>query len=121
MLKHLFRLRLKRAQLHAELIKQRQEISSIYHSNDKPKDKIAFGKLLLSFVLIDFALIELFCMFFMVKYPEYSDMGSFIGIAIAIIGQVRALVSYNKKATAENTVGGIVYDSVINDNEESVG
>lgn len=113
------------AEHHAETMRCLKEIKNIYHSNDSDKKKISSSKLFLGFVLGDFLLIQFFCMYFMYAYPEYSDLGSFIGIAVAIVGQVGVVLGYFKKSTAENTVGGIVYDSAIqqtdSDTNESVG
>lgn len=118
---------LRKAQEHANKMRIKREIESIYHAYDKPKKKISSGKIFLGLVLGDFLLIQLFCMWFMYKYPEYGDLGALIGIAIAILGQLGALIGYFKKSTAENTVGGIVYDSALQRNnddsfdEEAVG
>ncbi len=119
----IYRFKLWRAKSHAQNVKQRQKLSSIYHSNDIDKKKISSSKLFLGFILGDFLLIQIFCMFFMFKYPEYSDIGSFIGIAIAVLGQVGAVLGYFKKSTTENTVGGIIYETAIQqmNTDESVG
>lgn len=117
--------KLSRAEQHAEAVRRKNEIKQVFHSNDIPKKKIPTSKIGLGFVIMDFLAIQVFCMWYMVAYPENSDLGAFIGIAIAILGQVRALVSYNKKSTAENSVGGIVYESTLHQStdlvEESVG
>ena len=119
-----YKKRYQRAEQHAKLVKQRQELKELYHSNDLEKKKPSSSKLFLGFVLGDFLLIQFFCMYFMYAYPEYSDLGSFIGIAVAIIGQVGVILGYFKKSTAENTVGGIVYETTIQNqtaDEDAVG
>lgn len=113
---------MKKARRHAEKVKQRQELSALYHANDKKREKIPTSKLALGFAMIDFVVIQAFCMWYMYAYPEYGDLGAFIGIAVAILGQVGALISYYKKSTAENSEGGIVFETTMNQiNDDSVG
>ncbi len=121
---HIFINNLQRAKKHASSVKRKQEILKVYHSNDEPKKKIPTSKIVLGFSMIDFYVIQTFCMWYMVKYPEYSDFSSLIGIAAAILGQLGAIISYYRKSTAENTSGGIVYDSVLqqtNNTDNTVG
>lgn len=117
-----------RARKHAEKVRFKQEIKAIYHQYDMPKKKKTSSKVFLGLILGDFLMIEIFCMWFMATYPEYGDIGAFIGIAVAMIGQVGAVIGYFRKSTAENTVGGIVYDSAMKeydsitaDNSQAVG
>ena len=118
------------AKRHAQRVSYRKQLSQIYHSNDEPKNKtlISSSKLFLGFVLVDFLVIQIFSMWYMYTYPEYSDFGSFIGIAVGIIGQVGVILGYFKKSSVENTVGGIVYDTAMqqlnnnaSDDEDCVG
>lgn len=118
------------AKRHAQRVSFKSELNQIYHSNDVPKNKITISssKLFLGFVLVDFLAIQIFSMWYMYTYPEYSDFGSFIGIAVGIIGQVGVILGYFKKSSVENTVGGIVYDAAMqqlnnnaSDDEDCVG
>lgn len=125
MLEKYYEFKLKLAYRHSESVRKRREIIALYHSNDKDKKHISSSKLFLGFALGDFLIVQFFCMWFMYAYPEYSDLGSLIGIAVAILGQVGVVLGYFKKSTAENTVGGIVYDSAMQQSEietsETVG
>ena len=116
MLSFIYKIRFWLAINHARKIKLKLKLAEIRHANDPVKKPISSSKLLLWFIMVDFLTIQVFCMWFMVKYPDYADIGSLIGIALAIIGQVGALLGYYKKSTAENTSGGIVHDAALQQN-----
>ena len=103
-----------KAKYHAEQVRRKQELYEIRHKYDKPKKKLEFGKVGLILILLDCLIIQGFSMWIMVYLADVSNLSALIGIAIALIGEVGALVSYNRKSQAENTVGGIVYESFMN-------
>lgn len=105
---------LAKARYHAEQVRRKQEIKAIKHKNDKPKKKMEFSKKAFILVFLDCLLIQLFSMWIMVYLADASNLSSLIGIAVALIGEVGAVFSYNRKSSAENTAGGIIYESYMN-------
>lgn len=103
----------KRAQKHAEKVKEKQEIRKIWHSNDTRKRPLAFSKVAFIFIFLDCLLIQFFSMLFMWTYPEASDIGALIGIAIALLGEVGTCASYYRKSAIENSTNGIVYEATM--------
>lgn len=98
--------------------KQRAELREIIHSNDK---KIQFGKLLTIIGYIDIGIIQLFCMFAIIYLRDASSLYALIGLVATIIGEISMFHSYNKKSTAENISGGIVYESMMKKDKEQDG
>ena len=88
---------------------------------ENKKRKISTSKLLIIFLFINCTLIEIFTGWAMVKMLslaliagtmiDFTPLVAFIG---AVVGEVFSYAIYSLKSTKENTVGGIVYDSVIN-------
>lgn len=109
-----------RAKRHAEKVKQKQEIYEIKHSNDKGKKKIAYGKMLVGFVFLDCLAIQVFIMMLLWRYPDTSQIGSLVGLIGTLLGQGGSYAVYAKKSTAENTTGGIVFETALRNNENSM-
>lgn len=72
--------------------------------------------LVLIFLLVNFTIIEIFTGYVTLAalqvamvsgVMDFTPLVAFIG---AFIGEVATYFTYNKKATAENTQGGIIYD-----------
>ncbi len=103
----------KRAQKHADKIKEIEEIKRIWHSSDPAKKKIAFSKIAFVIIFLDCLLIQVFSMLFMLFHPEASDIGALSSIAIALIGEVGACASYYRKSAIENSTNGIVYETAM--------
>lgn len=84
--------------------------------------------LVLVFLLVNFTIIEIFTGWVTVAaiqvamvngVMDFTPLVAFIG---AFIGEVATYFTYNKKATAENTEGGIIYDLAMkNNNSDAVG
>lgn len=112
-----------------QLIKQeKNEIKS----RDE-KRKAAFGKLLMLFLFINFTALEIFTAWVTIKsftlaytieqMPDFSPLITLLG---AVIGETLSYGIYCHKAKAENTEGGIVYESAMynlrnHEEEEGVG
>ena len=92
--------------------------------------KIPTSKLLILFLFINCTLIELFTGWTTVQSfklanelmitPDFTPLVTLIG---AVVSEVIGYAIYSLKAMKENTSGGIVYDSALNnnDNNNSVG
>lgn len=118
----LYEQELKLAKGHAERVKAKREIYTLRHSNDAPKKKLNFSKILAVVAYIDFAIIQFYSMWYMAKFPEYSNLGALLSIAVSILGDIGTSVCYFKKSTIENSVGGIVYDHAMSQtSDDSVG
>lgn len=102
-----------RAKRHANRIKQKQEIYEIKHSNDPERKKPAYNKLLVAFIFMDCFAIQVFIMVMMWIMKDMSQIGGLIGLIGTLFIQGISLISYNDKAKAENTSGGIVYQNMI--------
>lgn len=94
----------------------------------KNKSKLTTTKLLILFLFINCTIIEIFTGWATVQSiqltlqtgvaPDFTPLVTLIG---AVVGEVVGFAVYAVKSTKENTVGGIVYDSALNNNNESVG
>ena len=90
---------------------------------ENKKRKISTSKLLIIFLFINCTLIEIFTGWAMVKMLSLAfvvgtmiDFTPLVALIGAVVGEVFGYAIYSLKSTKENTVGGIVYDSVINNN-----
>ncbi|MCR5503430.1 MAG: hypothetical protein K6F53_10510 [Lachnospiraceae bacterium] len=108
-----------RAKRHAEKVKQRQELYKIRHSNDGEKKKPAFSKLAIFYIFINATAIQIFCMWAMVHFEDISNLGSLIGILGTLLAEGISYSFYSKKAQAENTVGGMVYQNMIYEHRQN--
>ena len=91
----------------------------------KKKCKISTSKLLIIFLFINCTLIEIFTGWAMVKMLSLAfiagtmiDFTPLVALIGAVVGEVFGYAIYSLKSTKENTVGGIVYDSVINNSND---
>ena len=84
--------------------------------------KISASKILMAFLFLNCTGIELYTgyiinkMFSYGMVPDFSPLLALIG---AVVGEVVALAVYFIKSAKENTQGGIVYQSMMNDFEIS--
>ena len=74
------------------------------------KKSLSTSKIALFVVTLLCIQIILFCEFMMFKTQDISAMYVLIGVPVSLISVV---LGYYHKSTAENTVGGIVYDSAM--------
>lgn len=108
-----------RAKRHANKIKHKQEIYEIRHSNDPERKKPQFSKIAVAFIFVDTLVIQIYCMFAMWHFKDMSNLNALIGIFGALLTQCLSYWTYSKKATVENTVGGIVYQNMMNSLEQN--
>lgn len=92
---------------------------------ENKKRKISTSKLLIIFLFVNCTLIEIFTGWAMVKMLSLAfvagtmiDFTPLVAIIGAVVGEVFGYAIYSLKSTKENTVGGIVYDSVINSSND---
>ena len=126
----------KRWQREKEILSLEQEIKDErYQIKHKFKKEIpTFAKLFLIFLFINFTAIELFTGWVTIKsfslayatgmMPDFTPLVTLIG---AVIGQTLTYGFYSSKSKAENTEGGIIYESAmyglrngIEDNSDNV-
>ena len=107
---------LEKAYHYAERVRQRQEIDEIKHSYDKERKQLSFSKIAVIFIFSNFLAIELYSMVVMVVFRDLASLGTLIA---AVIGQCVSLISYMLKAKSENCAGGITYETVMHELNES--
>lgn len=121
-----YEFRLLRAKRHADKVKQDQIVHEVRHRNDSHsnKRKLQSSKLGLWLLFLDAFFIQVFCMWLIAKYASEMNVSTLIGSLIGLIGtifvQAMGYQSYAKKSTAENTVGGIVYQNMQNEFRQEI-
>ena len=119
-----YEFRLLRAKRHADKVKQDQIVKEIRHRNDSERDKkkLQSSKLGLWLLFLDAFIIQGFCMRLIEKYASEMNIGTLIGSLVGLLGtifvQAMSYGFYAKKSTAENTVGGIVYQNMIYEQQQ---
>ena len=111
-----------RAKRHADKVKQKQIVSEIKHSNDSGRKKLQSSKLGLWLLFLDAFFIQIFCMWLITKYASEMNIETLIGSLVGLLGtvfvQAMGYQSYAKKSTAENTAGGIVFETALRGMDE---
>lgn len=109
---------------------QRKQLLRIEKRKYRPMPKIPSTSKLMSCYL--FIMLNIVLIFAMIAMWHFQDL-TYLGVLITDIGaQLLTYVSYNKKSTAENTSGGIIYETAMlqakqaenstdDDGEEAVG
>ena len=110
-----YEFRLLRAKRHADKVKQDQIVSEIRHRNDSERGKVQFSKILVAFIFVDCLIIQGFIMHMIIKSGDTSHLSNLVGLVGTLVAQAISLMSYNKKATAENTASGIIYETAMHD------
>lgn len=120
--KYLSDLKFKRWQINKPILEQNQLIAQEKDEikSKNQKRKTAFGKLLMTFLFINFTLLELFTGWVTIKSFELAyeigqmpDFSPLITILGAVIGETLSYGIYCHKAKAENTEGGIVFETTM--------
>lgn len=83
----------------------------------KNKKKISTSKMQMWFIDILCVGVVIFSCYETNKYGDFSALITVIGIISAVVNYK----IYSNKATKENCIGGIVYDSAINNNSNVAG
>lgn len=110
------------------LIEQKNRIKQERKELRKKYKKLSYSKFLLIFLFINFTLLELFIAWVTIYcfsfggQPDFTPLVTLIG---AVAGETISYWIYAAKSKAENTEGGIVYQSMMNsfnnDEEENDG
>lgn len=101
--------RLKRAEQHAEHVKEQKAIQEARHKNDSPK-KLTTTKLVILYLFLILNLILVFSMFAMIYLQDLSPLP----VLITDIGaQVLTAAIYMIKATIENRKDGIIFEAAM--------
>lgn len=106
----IYELKKKEALVHAEDVKQKQELYKLKHSNDKPKERLSFGKIGFIFLVVNFTVVEIYSLIMMAILQDLTPLPSLIA---AVIGNCISFITYNIKSQHENTQGGIVYETAM--------
>lgn len=92
----------------------------------KDKSKLTTTKLLILFLFINCTIIEIFTGWATIQSlqlalqtglaPDFTPLVTLIG---AVVGEVIGFAVYAAKSTKENTSGGIIYDTAMQNNENT--
>lgn len=93
-----------------------EEMKKTKNYAEKNKE-LTFSKWAFIFMMANCSIIEIFSMIAMVVIMDLSALPSLI---TAVVGECIITLGYMAKATMENRVGGITYETAIRNNE-SVG
>lgn len=115
------------------LLEQKQKIKQekAVITGKEEKNKLAFGKLLMIFLFINFTFLELFtCAITVYSFslafaigmmPDFTPLITLLG---SVIGETLSFGIYCAKSKAENTKGGIIYETALreyNNDKEIMG
>lgn len=118
-----YEFRLLRAKRHADRVKQDQIVKEIRHRNDKSdsdKKILSFSKIAVIFICLNALCIEIYSMWIMYVFHDISHLSSLISILGALIAQGVTISGYFSKSAKENTQGGIVYQNMVNQFQQSM-
>lgn len=99
-------------------IRERKRLIREEKSKHRNNKKVTTSKLLLVVAFLISVEILVFCEIAYFFYPDSGILTALIGVPITI---VPISLGYLRKATAENTVGGIVYESAMTDCSQTTG
>lgn len=104
-----FEAKKQRAQEHADKVLERRKLYEIKHSNDAEK-KIPTHKIITFYLFVLFNIILIYALVAMWHFADLTHLG----VIIADIGaQILTFFIYSHHSTAQNTSGGIVYDTAM--------
>lgn len=98
------------AKKHARKVKERQQLSKIYHSNDKQKKPWTFAKKLTAFLIANCLVIEIYAL---ITMWHFMDLTPLVALITAVVGDCIVACAYLIKSTYENRAGGIVYETAL--------
>ncbi len=99
----------KKAQLYAQRVKQRNELRAIRHKYDL-KRNIPTHKVITVYLFIVFNVILIYSFIAMWHFADLTHLGILV---TSIAGQVATFLIYSKHSTAQNTSGGIVFETAM--------
>lgn len=106
-------------ELRKELIIAKQELKSEIKAIKK-KRKISTSKLIVLFLFINCSIIEAFTLYITLHSMNLgfgADFGPLSMLITSVVGEVIGFAIYSIKAAKENTVGGVVYDLAMMQNQ----
>lgn len=115
-----YEFRLLRAKRHADRVKQDQIVRDIRHRNDSDKKVLSFSKIAVIFICLNALCIEIYSMWIMYIFHDISHLSSLISILGALIAQGVTIAGYFSKSAKENVQGGIVYQNMVNQFQQSM-
>lgn len=99
----------KKAQEHANRVKEKQELHQIKHANDAER-KLPTHKLITFYLFVLLNVILIYALIAMWYFGDLTHLGV---VVTDIAAQVITFFIYSHHSTAQNTVGGIVYDKAM--------
>lgn len=99
----------KKAQEHADRVKEKQELHQIKHANDAER-KLPTHKLITFYLFVLLNVILIYALIAMWYFGDLTHLGV---VVTDIAAQVITFFIYSHHSTAQNTVGGIVYDKAM--------
>lgn len=111
-------------QIEKDILEQEQKIGNERHDLKQKswKSKISFSKKLMIFLFINFTILEIFTGWvtaysFALAFatgigPDFTPLVTLLG---AVIGETVSYAIYCAKSKAENTSGGIIYETTLKD------
>lgn len=113
-----FQKRLEKEKTNRIIRERKQQIEEERRKCRKIRKKPTTSKLLLASAFLISIEILIFCEIAYLFYPDPGILATLIGVPVTI---VPIALGYLRKSTAENTAGGIVYDSAMANYNETSG
>lgn len=104
-----FKKQKQKAEAHAIKVKQREALKKIRHKND-PKKKIPFHKIIVGYLFLVLNVVLIYAFVAMWHFADLTHLGLII---TDIAAQIVTFLIYSHHSTAENTAGGIVYETAM--------
>lgn len=98
-----------KAKAYAEKVKQKQVLHKIKHKNDL-EHKIPTHKIITGYLFLILNVILIYALISMWHFADLTHLGVLI---TDIAAQVATFLIYSHHSTAQNTSGGIVYESMM--------
>ena len=105
-----FEKKLKKAKEKNEEFKQKQKLEKIKYKYKQKRKPLSTSKLVLLGAVVLCIQITLFCEYMMWKTTDLSSMYVLIGIVPSLSG---VILGYYLKSKSENTVGGIIFETAM--------
>ena len=99
----------KKAQEYADKVLERQTLHEIKHANDSKK-KFPTHKVITFYL---FVLLNILLIYALIAMWYFADLTHLGVIVTDIIAQILTFFIYSHHSTAQNTAGGIVYDTTM--------
>lgn len=97
-----------------KVLEKEQKLEEEKKKYHRKKFKISTTKLIIGFILLNCTCVEIYSMWIMYKL---SDLSALYTLITAVVGETISFAIYAVKATKENTVGGVTYETALRDKE----